>query len=130
MRGDYRKVRVGQRLVQHQHKITMVLVDKLLDRFCSHAAVVNDDTEALEKEVEIVGKRSGFWCRVMGFSDFKQLFLALHIAKAKNRKFQVAYVKENSPLEGQIILKRVAPDIKIVKYSDTQHLPLFLAAHR
>ena len=108
----------------------MVLVDRVLDFFCSHAAVVNDDQTALEKEVEIVERQYGFWCRVKGFSDFKQLFLALHMARAKNRPFQVAYIRSSSPVAGPFILKRADPNIKIIKYSDTQHLPLVLPPHR
>ena len=129
MNGDYKRVKVEKRLVLHQNKI-MVLVDKLLDFFCNHAAVINDDKLALEKEVELVGKQYGFWYRVKGFSDFKQLFLALHVAKAKNRPFQIAYVKSSFPSVGPIVLKKSDPDIKIVKYSDTQNLPSVLLSNR
>ncbi len=100
----------------------MVLFDKFFDIFCKHAAVVNDDPAELEKEVEIVQKKCGPWCRVRGFTSFQQLFLALHVAKAKNHPYYVAFVKENEEEAGTLILKKSDPNIKTVCYSDTQTL--------
>lgn len=108
----------------------MVLLDRFLDLICKHAAVVNSDPEALEKEVEIVKKEYGPWFRVKGFTDFKQLFIALHVAKAKKHPFSVAFVRSNVSFAGPLILNKSLPNIKMIKYSDTQNLATMLPNRR
>ena len=106
----------------------MVLLDKFMDLFYDKAAVVNDDPEALQKEVEMLQKKFGPWCRVLGFSGFKDFFLALHIEKAKRCKdFSKAFIRTTEPPEGELILKKVNPSIKTYKYSDTQQLSVLLS---
>lgn len=100
----------------------MVLLDKLFDIFCDHAAVVNDDPDTLKQDVEVVQKKYGPWTRVKGFTDFNQLFLALRMANAKKNPYSVAFIKDNEPEAGSRILKKTTPNIKTVKYSDTQNL--------
>lgn len=99
----------------------MVLFDKVLDYFCSHAAVVNDDVKALEKEVEIVRLKYGRWFVVKGFTEYSQLFYALHMAKAKRHPYTVAFLRENEPV-GELIIHKSDPEVKTYKYSDTQNL--------
>lgn len=106
----------------------MVLLDRLMDIFCGHAAVVNKDEVALKMEVRMLQKKYGLWMKVRGFVDFHQLFLALHLAKAKRRPFTAAFIRDSEPIEGRIILKRTLPSVKIFDYKDTknlmEHLPL------
>jgi hypothetical protein len=100
----------------------MVLIDKFLDIFRSHAAVVNGDETALQEEVEIVKQKYGRWFRVRGFTDYHQFFYALHLAKAKKNPFTIAFLRKDEPEEGELILKQTAPRIRTYKYSDTQEL--------
>ena len=108
----------------------MALLDKFFDRFCDHTAVINDDPDALQKEVYLIQKEAGPWVIVKGFTDFRQLFLALHMAHAKNREFSVAYIRENTLEAGELVLKKVAPFIKTSKYSDTHSLETMLPMGR
>lgn len=101
-----------------------------MDYFCNHAAVVNKDQFALEKEVEMLQKTYGPWCRIRGFANYHQLFLALHLAKAKKRPFSMAFIRESEPVEGELVLKRADPSIKMYKYSDTQNLATMLMTSR
>ena len=114
---------------QNNRVVIMVLFDKFLDYFCSHAAVVNEDKYALEKEVEIVKKKYGLWFRVRGFTEYKQLFYALHIAKAKRNPYSVAFLRENESVCERIIQKS-DPEVKTYKYSDTQNLLKMLPSLR
>jgi hypothetical protein len=100
----------------------MVLLDTLLDIFCSHAAVVNEDSVSLKEEVKIVEKKFGRWFRVRGFTSYKDLFFALHLARAKHRPYTVAFLREDEPQIGELVLKKVDPFIRTHKYSDTQEL--------
>ncbi len=102
----------------------MVLFDKFIDMFCDHTAVVNEDPEALKQDVEILQKKYGPWFKVRGFADFKQFFLALHLAK--KTPFSMAFIRDSDPSAGEAIIKKVNPDIKTLKYSDTQQLSMML----
>lgn len=108
----------------------MVLLDKIMNWFQSNAAIVNDDEVALRKEVEILQKWYDPWIKIWGFRDYKKLFIALHLAKAKKNPFTVAFIRDNEPPAGELILKKEQPSIKIYKYSDTQRLILSLPTLR
>lgn len=108
----------------------MVLFSKIFERFCDHAAILNDDPSTLQREVELVQKKVGPWVRVRGFTDFQQLFLALRVAKAKKHPFSVAYIREDSTEAGELVLRKTDPSIKTVKYSDTQNLVTLMPATR
>ena len=108
----------------------MVLFDKFMDLFCDHAAIINDDPQALQKEVDLLKKTYGPWFRIRGFTNYRQLFLALKIAKAKRRPFSVAFIRDTEPEAGEIVLKRSEPTIKTFKYSDTQELATHLPVLR
>lgn len=108
----------------------MVLIDKIMGWFRGNAAIVNDDEDALQKEVEILQKQYGPWIKVWGFRDYRKLFLALHLAKAKKKPFTIAFIRDSEPPAGEIILKKEEPAIKIYKYSDTQRLILNLPTLR
>ena len=124
------KVKVANPPVTNQHKLSMALFDKFFDLFCDHAAVVNDDPTSLQKDVEIVQKEVGPWVRVKGFTDFRQFFVALHVARAKKHPFSVAYIREDALEAGELVLKRTAPSIKTIKYTDTQTLSMMTLAVR
>lgn len=104
----------------------MVLFDKFMDLFCDHAAVVNEDPEALKKEVELLQKIYGPWFRIRGFADFKQFFVALHLAK--RHPFSIAFIRDTEPSAGEAVIKKINPAIKTFKYSDTQQLSVLLAS--
>lgn len=108
----------------------MVLLDNVLDIFCDHAAVVNEDPDSLQKEVEIVRKECGPWVRVRGFTDFKELFLALHVARVKKRPFSLAFIRETTEEAGSLVLKKTDPFLKTIKYSDSQILVTMIPSHR
>lgn len=93
----------------------------MLSFFYGHAAVLNQDKIALKKEVEIVQKKYGLWFKVKGFSDYKQLFYALHLAKAQNCPYEVAFIRDEDQVVS-LILKKSDPEVKTYKYSDTQNL--------
>jgi len=106
----------------------MILLDRFIDLFCDKAAVVNDDPTALQKEVKMLKKRFGPWYQICGFKNFKDFFLALHMARVKHCKdFSCAFIRNTEPPEGELILKKINPDIKTYKYSDTQQLSVLLA---
>ena len=100
----------------------MVLLDKLIDYFCDHAAVVNEDENALKREVEIVKRKYGPWFRVKGFTDYKSLFLALHLADARKNPFSIAFIHGQDYSAGELVIKKSIPSLKTYKYSDTQNL--------
>lgn len=106
----------------------MVLFNTLWDMFCSHAAVVNEDRVSLEKEVNIVKQKFGRWFKVRGFTSYKELFFALHLARAKHRPYTVAFLCENDREIGEIVLKRVDPLIRTHKYTDTHQLETYLVS--
>jgi len=100
----------------------MALFDKFMDFFCDHAAVVNGNQMDLQQEIAVVQEKVGPWVRVKGFTDFSQFFLALHLARAKKHPFSVAYIREDAPKVGSLILKKTDPSIKTIHYSNSQNL--------
>lgn len=108
----------------------MAFFDRMMDLFCDHAAVVNDDPAALEKEVEIVKREFGPWVRVKGFTSFRQFFLALHVASAKKCPFSIAFIQDEEEEAGELVLKKSDPTIKTIKYSDSRNLTMMLPAAR
>ena len=107
----------------------MVLLDKFMDLFCDHAAVVNTDEKALNREVELLREKYGPWTRIRGFIDYHQLFFALHLAKEKNRPFSKLYIKE-SDVEIEAVIKKANLDILTYTYHNTQDLMAHLPAMR
>ena len=93
-----------------------------MDWFCDQAAVVNDNPVELQQEIAVVQEKVGPWVRVKGFTDFSQFFLALHLARAKKHPFSVAYIREDAPKVGSLILKKTDPSIKTIHYSNSQNL--------
>lgn len=108
----------------------MVLLDKLTDYFCDHAAVLNEDEHALQTEVKMVQEKYGRRFRVKGFTDYNQLFLALHVAKAKRRPFSLAFFKGSGVNTAELVVKKSEPSIQTYKYKDTQNLKTILPALR
>lgn len=104
----------------------MVLFDALFDILFNHAAVINEDEVALKKEVEIVKRKYGSWCKVKGFTHYKDLFLALRMAQAKKNPYTIAFIREEEKSALDLLLQRTDPNIKTYKYSDTQNLSLML----
>jgi hypothetical protein len=106
----------------------MVLLERFLNLFCIHAAVVNTDPTALQQEVTLIKKTYGPWCRIWGFETFKEFFYTLHLKK-KYYHFSIAFLHEADSSVGEKILKKVDPMVKTIKYVDAQQLSALLG-HR
>jgi hypothetical protein len=107
----------------------MVLFDKFIDLFYDHAAVVNEDEQALQEEVQLLRKKYGSWFKVRGFADYKEFFLAVHMARLNHCPITVAFLKNTDPA-GVLILKKSDPTIQTYTYSTTQELATHLPTLR
>jgi hypothetical protein len=108
----------------------MAIWNRIFDFFCDHAAIVNQNKSDLKREVQVVQSRCGPWTRVHGYADYRQLFLDLHIAKAKRHPFILACIQKNEPAAEEIIVKRQELAVWTYKYSDAASLAAMLPAMR
>ena len=107
----------------------MVLLDKFSNLFYDQAAVVNEDEQALQKEVQLLQKKYGSWFKVRGFADYKEFFLAVHLARLNHCPITVAFLKK-SDAAGALILKKADPTIQTYTYSNTKELATHLPVLR
>lgn len=98
----------------------MSFFDKLIKIFYrrNRVAVVNEDDQALQQEVELLKTYYGMGVKVMGYSDYKKFFLAVHMADAKKSPINVAFLRDTAPI-GELILKKSNPALKTYTYHST-----------
>ena len=101
----------------------MDIIDKLFNWFKHRAVVVNKNTIELVEEVSIVQKTFGVWWFVTGCSGYRDLFFSVEINKIKNNSCKIVFInKTTEEEEGNRILEKIVPEVKMIKYSDTQNL--------
>ncbi len=107
----------------------MVLFDKVINLFYNQAAVVNEDKQSLEQEVELLQKKCGSSFKVHGFANYKEFFFAVHMARLNHHPITVAFLKDIDDV-GAMILKRSEPNMQTYTYSNTQELAKHLPVQR
>ena len=89
--------------------------------------MVNGNTSELIQEVSIVKRSFGTWWDVIGCSGYRDLFFNIEINKTENNPCKIVFMNEATEVEeGNRILEKVVPQVKMIKYSDTQNLTKYL----
>lgn len=108
----------------------MFIIDKVLDYFCDHAAILNANKNDLQMEIKILRQKYGFGLRVKGFTDYRQFFNEIHVAIARHHPYSMVFIREKESIPISLILKRTDPLIKTYNYSDTKNFENILPALR
>lgn len=101
----------------------MMFIEKLFDFLIPHRAViVNSNEDELKEQVRALKQHYGPWSRIIGFTNYPQMFMAIHLAKFKKRPFKTAFFHKEGCDAAPVILNQVAPNVKTFRFSDTPTL--------
>ena len=103
-------------------------LDKIRDFFgATRTVVIDEDKEELQKALEIIRATYGRWGIVVkGFSSYRDFFEEIEVAKAKRRPYKYAFLHGKNDAPAALILNRADPEVKTIRYSDTQNLSKYL----
>lgn len=107
-------------------------LDRIRDIFgATRTVVIDEDKEELRKVLDIIRATYGSWSIIVkGFSDYRDFFEEIEVAKAKRRPYKYAFLRGKNDAPAVLILKRADPEVKTIRYSDTQNLSKYLPVLR
>jgi hypothetical protein len=88
--------------------------------------VADENSKTLKEAVNIVKSKYGNKCFVMGVTNFRDLFKEIQLAKANKCPYDFALIHPPEDMSVTLVLNKTSPELKTMKYSDTQKLNAFL----
>lgn len=106
--------------------------DRILDIFgATRTVVVDEDSAELQKALDVIRNKYGKWTIIVkGFSNYREFFQEIEVAKVKKHPYKYAFLHGPNEESAELILRKADPEVKAIRYSDTQNLGKYLPALR